>query len=249
MTGRRQYRFPASGQTPGALRNLKPMDVSAEAENALAQPTRARLFSLLSDLRRAAPTDELAELLGRHPNGVRQHLERLRDAGLVSSKLERRGRGRPRDLWSISPNAEPGGRHPTAYAELSRWLTLAIDGGPVEPEAIEARGHQIGLDLIDAGGDATDREARFHDALSAMGFQPQRQSQDSEQVTYCLGNCPYRDAVHERQAVICGLHRGITSGMVTTIAPDSELAAFEVKDPDRAGCVITIAGPIAARNE
>ena len=34
-----------------------------------------------------------------------------------------------------------------------------------------------------------------------------------------LGNCPYRDSVRENQPVVCGLHRGITEGMLTELDP------------------------------
>src|ERR1035438_2408073 len=58
-----------------------------DPEDVLAQPTRARLFALLGELKRAAGTVELAERLDLHPNGVRSHLERMEEAG-------RGGRGR-----------------------------------------------------------------------------------------------------------------------------------------------------------
>lgn len=59
------------------------MDLPGQSGDALAQPTRARLFAELARLRRPAGTEELARLLDLHPNGVRRHLERLREAGLV----------------------------------------------------------------------------------------------------------------------------------------------------------------------
>jgi predicted ArsR family transcriptional regulator len=54
------------------------VDVPPSPDDALAQPTRARLFSLLGELRRPAGTDELARRLELHPNGVRLHLEAAR---------------------------------------------------------------------------------------------------------------------------------------------------------------------------
>ena len=63
------------------------MDIPPTAENdVLAQSIRARLFQALAELRRPATTQELAALVGRHPNTVRVQLHRLSDAGL----LERR---------------------------------------------------------------------------------------------------------------------------------------------------------------
>ncbi len=45
------------------------MDLPTGAgHDALGQPTRARLFSLLDELKRPASTEELAEELGLHPS-------------------------------------------------------------------------------------------------------------------------------------------------------------------------------------
>ena len=68
------------------------MDLPAWPDDALAQPTRARLFGLLAQLRRPAGTEELAARLDLHPNGVRVHLERLREAGMVARERTRQAR-------------------------------------------------------------------------------------------------------------------------------------------------------------
>jgi predicted ArsR family transcriptional regulator len=219
------------------------MDFANAADDVLNQPTRARLFSELSSLKRAASTDELAKALGLHPNGVRQHLEALTAAGLVVREQERIGRGRPRDVWAIDPGARPGGEAPTGYAELSRWLIKAIDGGPVDPGKIEERGHEIGISLADVGGHAK-AETRFFDALSAMGFNPKRIPGKDDEMTYCLENCPYREAALEQQAVVCALHKGITSGILSSIDPETRMTRFEIKDPIKAGCEVEVRGPM-----
>ena len=219
------------------------MDVRRAPEDALAQPTRAQLFALLGDLRRPVGTDELAQRLDLHPNGIRQHLERLEADGLVLRARERQARGRPRDAWSISPDAQPGGDPPTAYADLGRWLVRAISAGGTRVRDVEATGRQIGRELAPQanGGPA---EARIYGVLVAMGFQPRRRLDAGGTLTYCLDNCPYRDAVRERQSVVCGLHRGITRGLLDGVDPKTRLSAFIPKDPDAAGCEITLRGPL-----
>jgi predicted ArsR family transcriptional regulator len=221
------------------------VDVPRARDDALAQPTRARLFELLAELRRPAGTDELARQLGLHPNGVRMHLERLETAGLVVRGRERvpNRRGRPRDAWSISPEARPGGDPPTAYADLGRWLVRAIASSGVRARDVEAAAREIGRKLAPPGGGATADE-QVHGVLVAMGFQPRRRLDSKSTLTYCLENCPYRAAVREKQAVVCGLHRGMTRGLLEQVAPGTRLAAFVPKDPDAAGCEITVRGPL-----
>ena len=85
-----------------------------DPNDVLAQPTRARLFALLGELKRPTGTVELAERLELHPNGVRIHLERMEQAGLVERARVRDRRGRPPDAWAISADARPGGSDPRA---------------------------------------------------------------------------------------------------------------------------------------
>lgn len=213
--------------------------VLTDADDVLGQPTRARLFALLAELKRPAGTVELAERVGLHPNGVRVHLERMELAGLVRRARVRRGPGRPPDAWTIAPDASPGGSPPRAYRDLGRWLARAIkSGGGLR--GVERTGREIGRELApEQAGAPLDT---LQSTLSALGFRPAVQRGRRDAVVFCLGNCPYRDAVHENQPAICALHKGITRGLLDELAPDVELAAFVPHDPDAAGCTIELRG-------
>src|SRR5579875_2906871 len=101
---------PSGPVAPGpfskcAIDKILPMDTPSTlgADDVLSQPTRARLFALLEELKRPAQTIELADMLELHPNGVRIHLERMEQAGLVRRAQVRHRRGRPADTWTIAP--------------------------------------------------------------------------------------------------------------------------------------------------
>ncbi len=219
------------------------MDVAEHVDGPLAQPTRARLFALLCDLRRPASTEELAQYLRLHPNGIRVHLDRLRDAGLVLRRRDRQRRGRPRDMWLVSPDAAPAAEPPTAYAQLGQWLARVIESGKTGPRKVESTGRQIGREL--APDPVGTIEERLYAALAALGFAPRRESHKPGRLTYRLCNCPYRAAARENPRVICGLHQGITRGMLDELDSASKLTAFLPHDPVHAGCLVEISGPIA----
>lgn len=214
--------------------------VAPNPGDALAQPTRAHLFELLGQLRRPAPTAELAGRLHLHPNGVRTHLARLERSGLITRSRRHTARGRPRDVWTIAPGARPGGEAPHAYQDLGRWLARAIASGHRGQRGVEATGREIGREL--APGAAADQDQALRAAFAALGYEPVAEQGRGGRLTYRLGNCPYREAVHESQPVICALHRGITRGLLEVLAPRARLAAFIPHDPDQAGCVVKLRG-------
>jgi predicted ArsR family transcriptional regulator len=210
-----------------------------DQDDVLAQPTRARLFALLGEMKRPAGTVELAERLELHPNGVRTHLERMEQAGLVERARVRDRRGRPPDAWTISADARPGGSDPKGYQDLGRWLARVLQARPRGLRDIEETGRHIGREL--APQDATANGGAFEASLTALGFQPVAEPRE-DGVTYCLRNCPYRDAVRENQPAICALHKGITRGLLDVLAPEAKLSAFVPRDPDPAGCLIELRG-------
>lgn len=213
------------------------MDLPTPAEDALAQPTRAQIFTYLVERRGPVGTEEVAEHFSLHPNGIRRHLERLLEGGFVTRGRVRAGQGRPRDSWAVSPEAQPGGQRPRAYSDLAGWLARAIPAGATRLREIERAGREIGRELPPSptGDPAQD----LTDALAALGFEPTL-TRSEESFTCHLGNCPYRDSVRENQPVVCGLHRGITAGILAKLDPGAKLTEFEPRDPESAGCVIEV---------
>jgi predicted ArsR family transcriptional regulator len=213
---------------------------STSQDDVLALPIRAALFEALAELRRPATTQELAALVERHPNSVRIHLQRLADAGLLDRRVTRQPRGRPRDQWTITPDARPAGRPPQAYGQLSRWLARAAGAGG-DFAAIERAGRDIGRELAPERGSRGSGDA-MQDVLIALGFAPQLERPGQGRLRYVLANCPYRDAVRQNQPAVCSLHRGITAGLLERLDPRARLADFVAKDPYTAGCLIDLEG-------
>lgn len=216
----------------------------ARGDDPLLQPTRARLFALLVEMRRPAATNELARRLKLHPNGVRVHLERLLEAGLLVRRQAPRPRGRPRDEWSLAPAAAPGGAPPRAYGDLARWLARAIPPRPARLRDVERTGREIGREI--APHRAASVETAFQDTLTGLGFQPLLDGDTPGRISCRLRNCPYRDSVRQNQEVVCTLHRGITRGLLDVLDPSAALVSFVPHDPDLAGCEIEIDGLAAA---
>ncbi len=183
----------------------------------LAQPTRARLFAHLASLGRPAGTNELAVTLGRHPSGVRVQLERLRAAGLVTRERVPQLRGRPRDSWSIAPDALPGGEPPAAYRQLARWLARSIPPRPGRIAEVERAGRELGQEL--ASGTTSRDEETMGRMLNVLGFAPQRERTERGRLVFRLGNCPYREAVWRTSRSYAGFTSASRGGCWTSSTP------------------------------
>jgi predicted ArsR family transcriptional regulator len=81
---------------------------------------------ILTLIKRRGPLGiaSLAGALAVTTEAVRQQLLRLAKAGLVTAEVERKGRGRPGQVWALTPAAEA--RFPDAHAELTVDLIAAI---------------------------------------------------------------------------------------------------------------------------
>jgi predicted ArsR family transcriptional regulator len=80
--------------------------------------------------------------------------------------------------------------------------------------------------------------------IASLGFSPEVEARSSTGFVCRLENCPYRASVMENQEVVCALHKGITSGLLTELLPSTKMTGFEPHDPENAGCVVTVAGSI-----
>jgi DNA-binding transcriptional ArsR family regulator len=145
------------------------MDVPARTDDVLARPTRARLFSVLVELPRPVGTEELAALVGLHPNGVRVHLERLRQAGLV----ERERRSSAPGTTARSVDDCPGCRAragATSGARVARTLARAnYSLGALELAKGRIHGAVGSAGNLSPDGDAA-AETKMRATLTGLGF-------------------------------------------------------------------------------
>lgn len=94
-----------------------------------ARPATERLLMLLK-MRGPLTAAELGQAIGTTGENARQHLARLKQDGLVETRAEPRGVGRPAQTWHLTDAAR---RHfPDTHAELTAGLLRLLHdmGGP-----------------------------------------------------------------------------------------------------------------------
>ena len=131
--------------------------------------TRGQIIVLL---RRARHTvDELADSLGLTDNAVRSHLVTLERDGLIQQRGQRRGEGKPAQLYELTSQGER--LFPKAYGPVLREL-LDVLGERVSVEELRGVlrevGRRIALDNpVPRYGDARVRVERAASLLSELG--------------------------------------------------------------------------------
>ncbi|MFD4959136.1 winged helix-turn-helix transcriptional regulator [Microbacterium sp. NPDC058389] len=170
--------------------------------SAISSYSRVEIMRLLQARpQRAIP--ELVEATGLHANTVREHVQRLIDAGYVIAETERRTtRGRPRVLYSAATGdhdaSSPVAVRRAEAAARRGDLMRRLYGSDAEPGA-EAMGtdalHQLDA-LVEDLGDA--------------GFDP---IVDERDLTVDLTPCPHAPSGTQR-GVLCGVHIGLMDAVL-----------------------------------
>ena len=194
---------------------------------ALSTPLRRRIFDLIAGAEHPTSVGELTEKLGCNHNAVRQHLARLREAGLVEETIEDRTTpGRPRHLYRAAVPPNP-------YARLSKLL-LSLYAHGRTPRAT-GREHGRADATVAASADAIDA---LEDDARRNGFAPRRVTK-GRRVELVLDACPLAEAAVDDPRTVCALHRGLAEGLVEAIG-GARVESFAVHDPYDAGCRIAL---------
>ena len=205
---------------------------------ALANPTRNRIFRHIADAADAVGVAELTSFLGLNHNAIRQHLAVLVEAGLVTEGVEEsRGRGRPRLLYRLHPQAAGLWETVGPYEYLAGLFASALETGRSPREA----GHDAGRQMAATVSSDVDALDAIEDQMQRRGFRPQRTTKGSR-VDFVLGRCPFEDVATTNPSAVCQLHLGLAEGMAEGLG-GVDVARLVVKNPHRAGCRVSMRSP------
>ncbi|WP_022889908.1 helix-turn-helix transcriptional regulator [Agromyces italicus] len=210
------------------------------ALGALADPARRRVYRVVSTSRDAVGRDHVAEALELPRSTAAFHLDRLVEAGLLTTESRRLtgrtgpGAGRPAKLYRRAEH-EVGLSLPSRLYELggrvmAEAIARAAEGVPVR-EALHEAAERAGRGLAGASDD-------LGTALDAAGFEPH----DDGESGVTLGTCPFHRLALENPAVVCDLNHALVCGMARSTGADP---ARVLLDPGAGSCCIRV---VAAPN-
>ena len=153
-----------------------------------------------------ATVKDLEELLGISTTAVREHLTHLQARNLVTTKLVRRGPGRPHALYFLTDAAQ--NLFPKEYDTLTTMLLREI-ASREGPDRLQALLDGVGARLAEeyrgqvSGVALPDRLAALRESLERRGI-PVELLPDGD--SFRLFACPYFDVAQEH-AGVCAMER------------------------------------------
>jgi predicted ArsR family transcriptional regulator len=193
--------------------------------SAISNYSRVEILHLLQT-RPARTIAELSAATGLHANTVREHLQRLIEAGCVVPETEHRTtRGRPRVLYSAatgtdaasSPIAQRKARDAARRGDLMRRVMPWTDA--------------------ELPADALHQLDALVDDLEEAGFAP---VVDEEALTVDLTPCAHAQAQAGHRGVLCSVHLGLMQSVLTEAGGPLAVDGMH-PSCDPAQCVVQLA--------
>lgn len=204
------------------------LDLEASLEalslEALSNPVRRRVFDHVTAQSAPVRRDEVAEAVGISRTLAAYHLDRLAEAGLLTTGYARPegrggpGAGRPAKRYSPARDEVSVTIPPRDYgllAEIFADVVAAADS-PALHEALVAAAERRGRAVEGRGADLVA-------TLTSCGYEPERTEGDDIE----LRNCPFHRIAQRETALVCGMNHAFLRGVLTgrDEAPDrAELA-------------------------
>ncbi|HVE94829.1 MAG TPA: helix-turn-helix domain-containing protein [Acidimicrobiales bacterium] len=208
---------------------------------ALGDNTRYAIYLEIARSGRPLSTAEIASVLVLHPNTVRPHLERMREAGLLEVVVDNRGTvGRPQHRYRPADDAPSLGLEPSSFRLLANLLAAAAAIGAVSSDQAADAGRAHGRISAEALGEQFPRTdahrciAALAEDQTSLGFDPATVDEGTT-ATIAFTRCPFQELAEAYPDLVCHLHRGMVEGFVE-VAVGAELAAFHTladRDPCR----------------
>lgn len=213
-------------------------DQDWERLNVLADPVRRQLYDYVSTHESPVAREEAAKAAGLSRTLAAYHLDRLAEAGLLTTSYARTGgrsgpgAGRPAKHYRRAEQEVSVSVPPRSYRLLADLLAGAATTDPtgeVRAALLHAASEQGRLGATAA----SDLMA----TLREHGYEPVRTSEGD----IVLRNCPFHQIAREHTELVCGLNEALLRGCLAGHGADPDRAEL-APHPGRC-CVVIHPGP------
>jgi predicted ArsR family transcriptional regulator len=216
----------------------------------LSEPRRREVYDFVAAKDSPVTRDQVSADLSMSRSLAAFHLDKLADAGLLSTSFSRPGdrapgpgAGRPSKLYAVSDIEIDVSIPPRRYDIAGRIMARAIasisgrsDGAAAAALRI-AREEGLGVGQQHTATGRTSRKkllSAVKDALTACGYEPRINA-----TTVLLSNCPYHALVDVAPRFVCDLNESFVGGVLTGLGGDGVVEA-ELCGPMDGNCCVRV---------
>jgi predicted ArsR family transcriptional regulator len=228
---------------------LDSIDEAATSLSALADPTRRRLYRLVSRATEPVSREQAADAVGVPAHTAKFHLDRLVDDGLLEVEFRRLtgrtgpGAGRPAKLYRRSGRDVSLSLPPRSYDLLSEILAGAMEAAVLEGAPVGEVGDVATRVARDEGrtvGEAAAHASHTADldclgqltaALEPQGYEPRLEGD-----RMVLENCPFDRVARDHTELVCGLNLDFVGGVVAGLGCSGVRVSLE---PSTGRCCVS----------
>lgn len=213
-----------------------------ESLSTLDDPVRRRLYDAVVTQDEPVSREQAATAVGIGRTLAAYHLDKLADAGLLSTIYQRPegrggpGAGRPAKLYRRADLELAISVPARDYELLASLLVESLDhdtSGAVQ-EAVNDAARTAGRQAAEAGGDLVE-------SLRCCGYEPRATDDGNIE----LRNCPFHRVAQTHRDVVCGLNLHLVEGIIEGSAESHVHAELDPR-PDRC-CVVVRDSAAAAK--
>jgi predicted ArsR family transcriptional regulator len=214
-----------------------PLDAHVAGVAALSNPLSRQAYDLAVQWQWVSK-DSVAEALDVARSVAAFHLDKLVDAGLLTTRFERvsgrsgPGAGRPAKLYGRSELEVEVSLPPRRYDLAGSLLASAVARSSTSGEPVGDAVAEVAHDAGQAVGKKARRRGGLVGALAAHGYEPREERGEIR-----LVNCPFHALADEHRGLVCGMNLDFVSGVLDGLGERRRTA---VLDPEPGLCCVRI---------
>ena len=214
-----------------------PLETQVAGVAALGNPLSRQAYQLAVQWRWVSK-DTVAEVLEVARSVAAFHLDKLVDAGLLTTRFERisgrtgPGAGRPAKLYGRSDREIEVSLPPRRYDLAGLLLASAVARASTSGEPVGEAVSEVARDAGQAVGKQARRRGGLVGALAGHGYEPREESGEIS-----LVNCPFHALADEHRGLVCGMNLDFLSGVLDGLGERRRTA---VLDPVPGFCCVRI---------
>lgn len=201
--------------------------------NVMSDPTRFNIYQHLVENHKDVSVTDISRVFEIHPNVARLHLSKLEEINLVTSFLQKTGKGgRPGRRYQLSNEVVELNFPARDYKILSSIaLEALMELGEPGKQALYETGKKYGAEVMHQDIKYLEDDANIYEKITVLertgrmlGMYPSfKYNEEMKAISFSVNNCPFKEIANNNHHLVCEMHQIFLKGMFDALFTSIEL--------------------------